>query len=134
MINYLMDLLKESIPILGIIITAMVSITVLKHESWLKAVSSSRNLWLNEFRNEVAIIVGAINMIKHQNLYLKCSSKADRSSSNYKIIYEAEVAKAKLITRLNTNKKIGNEYNKVLKKSNYKFISCLYYNLCFGSY
>lgn len=116
MIAYLMDLFKESIPILGIIITAVVSITVLKHESWLKAVSASRNHWLNEFRSEVAIIVGAINMIKHQDLYLSEKFKDDEIAYMHKAIYDAEVAKARLYTRLNTNTLKGNEYNSVLKQ------------------
>lgn len=109
----LFGVLKESIPILGIILTALITLTVLKHENWVKAVSSSRNHWLNEFRNEASIVVGTINMIKN---YVETTTKDEKKVSlTHNLIYEAEVAKAKLITRLNTNKIKGNEYNMVLK-------------------
>lgn len=114
------------IPVIGVSLTAIVSLIVFKRQSWLKTVSESRNHWLNEFREEFSIIVGAIKIIQINNYeclfikspdYTKRTEIKDRDHFDLiKMIYKAEIAKAKLITRLNTNKVEGNEYNFALKR------------------
>ncbi len=55
--------------------------------------------WINNFREEIGLIVAC----------LKCKK------IEQKHIYNAEIARAKLLTRLNQNiNKVGNEYNSVM--------------------
>ncbi|MDY4429636.1 hypothetical protein [Evtepia sp.] len=64
-------------------------------------VSKNRMEWINNFREEVSTIIATL--------------KSSKNYSKGNHIYEAEKAKAKLLTRLNQNtSKNGNEYNDVL--------------------
>lgn len=66
-------------------------------------VSKNRMDWINNFREEMSTIIATVQSVRG-----KCQNKDE-------LIYDAEKARAKLLTRLNqdTSKK-GNEYNKTL--------------------
>lgn len=98
--------MENYIALIGIIITATLSVVALNRNSWNQTVSQSRNHWLNEFREEFSIIIGTMYYI----LTVNCN----QDNMNDKI-YKAEIARAKLFTRINTNKLEGNEYNASLK-------------------
>ena len=67
-------------------------------------VSKSRMQWIDNFREELSIILGVARL-----------SKAEKSSK-YDLIYKAEKARVKLLTRLNLNtKKYGNEFNELFQ-------------------
>lgn len=63
-----------------------------------ETVSKNRMEWINNFREEIGIIISA------------CKNNNDLPSDK---LFEAEKARAKLLTRLNQDvSKAGNEYNK----------------------
>lgn len=84
----------------GALIGAVISIFTLRfhyRELYAKSISSSRMQWINNFRNELSVIIATLKTGKN--------------------IYEAEQARAKLLTRINMNtSQPGNEYNDVFAK------------------
>lgn len=67
-----------------------------------QTVSSSRMQWINSFREEIGIVVAALQVCGDKN-YINTND----------IIYQAEKARTKLLTRLNQDiRKPGNELNK----------------------
>lgn len=92
--------------LLGAVVTAF-TIRFNYKDLYARSISKNRMEWINNFREEVAVIVATLKTIS--------GKKPEVSESNYSIIYSAEKARAKLLTRLNldTSKK-GNEYNQVM--------------------
>lgn len=126
MSNLVVEIVTGLITVIGVAITALVSFITLRRQSWQRLVSESRNHWLNEFRNEFSIVVGTIKIIQNKkyNGYFEHSFIENVKDNNngivsydyIKMIHEGEIAKAKLLTRLNTNKFQGNEYNFALER------------------
>ena len=84
--------------IIGAIIGALTSLLVLRfnyHDLYARSISESRMNWIDNFREELSIIVAALKTGENN-------------------VLNAEKARAKLLTRLNLDTaKLGNEYNKV---------------------
>lgn len=84
----------------GALITGIVGAFTLKfhyRELYAKSISSSRMHWINNFRKELSIVIATLKTKKN--------------------VYEAEKARAKLLTRINMDiSKPGNEYNGVFEK------------------
>ena len=79
---------------LGVIITLRFNYQKL----FAKTVSQNRMDWINNFREELAIVIAAT-----------------RRPCTDEMLFQAEKARAKLLTRLNQNtSKSGNEYNSVM--------------------
>lgn len=94
---------------LGAVVGATVSFLTLRYnykDLYARNISANRMNWINNFREEISIIVAA----------LKASpSRADKDKENVSFVFQAEKARAKLLTRLNMDtSKPGNEYNKVM--------------------
>lgn len=78
-----------------------------------RSVSSNRMEWINNFREEVSIIVAVLRSPTSERIERKQCHKV--CSDTTEMIFHAEKARAKLLTRLNMDtSKIGNEYNKVM--------------------
>lgn len=79
-----------------------------------QTVSQNRMDWINNFREELSIVVGTakyLNYIHQQNKYSDIDGNTYQPSEQ---VLSAEKARVKLLTRLNTNStKEGNEYNDV---------------------
>ncbi|MBO4693382.1 MAG: hypothetical protein J5659_03190 [Clostridia bacterium] len=94
----------------GALIGAVISIFTLRfhyRELYAKSISSSRMQWINDFREEVSTIIATLKANK---------SDINKTQPN-KIVYKAEQARAKLLTRINMNtSQPGNEYNDVFAK------------------
>lgn len=102
------------ISVLGVALTAFISVKNIKKESFNKRVTEERIRWLNKMRELYGIIIAAWNMKKasHNNYFLP---NFDTNFYNEKMV-EAEKAKAEFISRLNTSTYFGNEYNFFIKK------------------
>ena len=87
---------------LGAMIGAGLSFLTLKYhyrDLYARNISANRMDWINKFREEIGLIVAALN-----------STKRDGNE-----IHEAEKARARLLTRLNLDtSKAGNEFNGVM--------------------
>lgn len=108
--------MSEILTLIGVIITVLAGLYTFRITNWSKIVSESRNRWINDFRDEIATIVGTIKII---NSYLnKNVEKCDCDNSEFILekIYHAEVARARLLTKLNTTSIIGNGNNFPLKE------------------
>lgn len=93
----------------GAVLGGIISFLTLRFnykELYARTVSSNRMAWINKFREEVAIIAAT----------MKCGvNRINEDKNMSKIVYDAEKARARLLTRINMNiNKNGNEYNKVL--------------------
>lgn len=98
------------IAVIGVIITALISLLIFKAQRYSENVSKERMTWLRQFRDEIEKISMGLKINNHTNCC--CSSL---SEEKLKYILEAEGARYKLISRLNTNKKKGNLFNLELK-------------------
>lgn len=83
-----------------------------RKESFNKRVTEERIKWLNKVRDDYSKIMAALSLKK--NSFCNKDSYNDQNEYN-KNMYEAEIAKYDLISRLNTSTYEGNEYNKDLK-------------------
>lgn len=84
------------------IFTGVIGLYQFRNQQWGKIVSESRNTWINDFRNEISIIVAAIKM----KSICTCTSEGDRCKKEefcLNVFFEAEKARARLLTKLNTN-------------------------------
>ena len=97
---------------LGLIIGIVTTYFTMKYnynQLFAETISKSRNHWLNEFREELSIIVGTAFFINNKQ-GAKCKNEFCEK------VLEAEKARVKLLTRLNQNVgKYGNEFNKILQ-------------------
>ena len=97
------DMLNDFVSgALGGIAGALVSFLGVRfnyRDLYAKTVSNNRMDWINNFREEVGLIVACLKCKKQDETY----------------IYNAEKARAKLLTRLNQDTgRAGNEYNGVM--------------------
>lgn len=94
---------------LGALIGAAISFLSLRYnykDLYARNISTSRMEWINNFREEIAIIIANLRTSSDMNV-------ENIDGNNY--IFEAEKARGKLLTRLNVDTfKPGNEYNKVM--------------------
>ena len=110
------DIICSLITVVGVLITTIVGFKQFRINKWCATVSKERMIWLKSFRKEVGKIMKAYELLSNQNCY-KCNNykKCNKGQKNLcrmdKIILEAEEARYILITRINTNKLKGNEYN-----------------------
>lgn len=115
------EVIAALITVGGIIITGIITLITFKKQEWGKLVSKSRNQWLNEFRNEVSILVGYIEFKIIPNKTNKESCKNDNSDCKKNQVGEQELLRAlvmknRLYTKINTNSHpYGNEYNEAYK-------------------
>lgn len=90
--------------IFGAILGAGISFLTLRYnyrDLYARNISANRMEWINNFREEISIVIATLR------------SSPDIDSQGY--VFEAEKARAKLLTRLNMDiSKIGNEYNGVM--------------------
>jgi len=113
MTDLYIQILSQIISTVSIVVTAIIAVYSLRKQSWSKTVSETRNQWLNDFRDEVSIIVAVLEEMRIYNVRTKCYP--DNCA-----IHKAYIAKEKLYTRLNTNKLNGNEHFFLLKPLVYK--------------
>ena len=97
--------------LIGALLGAGVSFLTLRfnyRDLYSRSVSTNRMEWINNFREEIATIIAA----------LECAKTPFTQNDDIiidDIIYQAYKARAKLLTRLNMDtSKNGNEYNKVM--------------------
>ena len=95
--------------LIGAILGAGISFLTLRfnyRDLYSRSVSANRMDWINNFREEIATIIAA----------LECQeTKTSKPAKDEDIIYQAYKARAKLQTRLNMDiSKSGNEYNQVM--------------------
>lgn len=97
------------VGILGAFITSVGLFLTTKfnyRDLYSKSVSSSRMDWINNFREEISTIIAALKM---------SIDEEDLTDAGAKYLFEAEKARAKLLTRLNMDtSRIGNEYNEAM--------------------
>ena len=101
------------ISIAGIMVPAIIGIFQFKKESYNKRVTEERIRWLNKVREDYSTIMAAYDL-KHAGINNYCSPQVDKNYYD-QMMFEATQAKYNLISRLNTNKLEGNEYNYYLK-------------------
>lgn len=98
--------------VLGALLGAGVSFLTLRYnyrDLYARSISTSRMEWINNFREEVSIIVATVRSFSDK----KNNEKNDDNFNMH--ILEAEKARAKLSLRLNLDtSKPGNEYNRVM--------------------
>lgn len=98
--------------VLGAILGAGVSFLTLRYnyrDLYARSISTSRMEWINNFREEISIIVATVRTFSD-----KKNNEKNDDNFNMRIL-EAEKARAKLLLRLNLDtSKPGNEYNRVM--------------------
>ena len=99
--------------ILGVAITAWVSVRNLKKESYNKRVTEERINWLNRVRADYSVIMCAYEL-KHAGHNNSDPPGIDKNEYDKRML-EAEKAKYDLISRLRESPYPGNEYNPLLK-------------------
>ena len=103
------------IQVIGVFFTVFVGFIQFKKNKWSENVSKERTIWLKEFRQEVGKIMKAYEILSVQDCYKCCACKNNNKKNIIcgmnEVILEAEEARYVLITRINTNKFEGNEYN-----------------------
>lgn len=116
------EIVSALIAVIGVFLTAMVSFYIYKNQNWAKIVSQSRNKWIDGFRDDISVILATLRLLEQ---YYKNNSndKKEESTSVCKSIinqnqtficskiFEAEEARARTLTRLNTSRKVGNFKN-----------------------
>lgn len=109
--------LSSLIAFLSALIGVIVGVIVAKRNVYAETVSRSRNAWLNDFREELSIFLGAMRRV-HDSYGCPISKECDGKNNNItpcqlsEIINEAEKARYKLLTRLNMDlSKEGNTLN-----------------------
>ena len=112
------EILAALIGIIGIFITGMFGIHQYNRQIWSNNVSNERMKWLVSFREEVGLIMKALKCIDENAFKMKCNNESNKSTCKElsKIILDGEEARFKLISRINTNKIDGNEYNFAYKR------------------
>ena len=113
----IVDIVTASVTLVctlvGVIVTAAVSVKNLKKESYNKRVTEERVNWLNKVREDYSIIMGAYEL-KYAGDHNSEEPSIDKNEYDKKMI-EAEQAKYDLISRLRVSAYSGNEYNASLK-------------------
>ena len=109
------DIICALIAVIGVFLTIYVGFRQFRENKWCENVSKERIIWLKEFRREVGKIMKAYEILSNYN-YCKCSKCKNINDKNVMCkmddaILEAEESRCVLITRINTNKIEGNEYN-----------------------
>lgn len=84
-----------------------------RKESYNKRVTEERIKWLNKVRDDYSKIMAALTL--KNDSYCNKDLYIDQNEYNNRM-YEADVAKYDLISRLNTSTYEGNEYNEILKE------------------
>lgn len=112
------EIIAALITVGGIIITGIITLFTFKKQEWGKLVSNSRNQWLNEFRDEVSILIGYIEyqllIRKTKNYLVICND--DNNQVGQQHFLQALTMKSRLYTKINTNSHPhGNEYNEAYK-------------------
>lgn len=107
--------MENYVTLIGIIITAAITLYTLRRRLWSKIISQSRNERINDFRDEVATIVSTLRIIECVSNVNQTTNRTDNMDIKedwlIKRIYEAEKARARLLTKLNTSKIAGNVNN-----------------------
>ena len=106
------EIIAALIAVIGVIITAVVSLIVYKAQRYSENVSKERMNWLRQFRDEIEKI--SIGLKLNNHYCCKCPFKNFDEKAKY--LLEAEGARYKLISRLNTNNLEGNQFNLELKR------------------
>lgn len=111
---------------LGALIGAFIACLTLRYnyrDLYARSISKSRMEWISNFREEVSVIIAALNIgisqkkHKPQRSRRRTEIKKTYNTNNGGYILEAEKARAKLLMRLNMDTaKSGNEYNGVFAK------------------
>lgn len=103
--------------IIGGFITSIVCVFTLRfsyHELYAKTVSSSRNEWINLWRDEISYFIALADILKSNNLNKENNSM---DKGNYlKLLEEYNVSKNKIIMSLNLNEKKHQEVYLLLTK------------------
>lgn len=90
--------------LVGAIFATAVTLLTLRfhyHDLYAKSISSNRMDWINNFREEISTIIACLSF----------NDLGERA----KYAYDAEKARAKLLTRLNMDTtRLGNEYNEAM--------------------
>ncbi|NLE06907.1 MAG: hypothetical protein GX638_19175 [Crenarchaeota archaeon] len=93
---------------LGALLGCFFSFLTLRYnykDLYARTVSENRMEWINNFREEIATVAAAV----------KCGNSLEIRNGDRPLLYEAEKARVRLLTRINMDtSKSGNEYNKVL--------------------
>lgn len=103
-----MDIWGPIITFLIGVMTLVVGICQFKNQQWGKIVSESRNRWINDFRDEISIIVATLKFVQSNYICLNINEIENKDLCHTKIefariVYEGEKAKARLLTKLNTD-------------------------------
>ena len=104
-------IITAAVTLICVIITAVVSVHNINKESYNKRVTEERIKWLNKVRMDYSIIMATIELNCREEMK-SCHMNMETYDNR---IYMAEMAKYDLISRLNTSKFSGNEYNYILK-------------------
>src|SRR5690554_898890 len=100
------EIILELIKFVGILASVLLSIHIFKRQSWSKLVSESRNKWLDDLRNDLATLIGALDSLGDINTNYTTITDKERLDLSYK----ANKAKADVLLKLNNIKDIDN-YN-----------------------
>jgi len=100
------EIILELIKFVGILASVLLSIHIFKRQSWSKLVSESRNKWLDDLRNDLATLIGALDSLGDINTNYTTITDKERLDLSYK----ANKAKADVLLKLNNIKYIDN-YN-----------------------
>ena len=81
-----------------------------------QTVSQNRMDWINNFREEISIVVGTAKYLNSINQQNNCSNICGTTHQYDEQILCAEKARVKLLTRLNSDaSKPGNEFNEIFQ-------------------
>lgn len=101
------EFIGSIITVIGIVFSTLIGFHQYRENKWCENVSKERTNWLKEFRQEVGSIMSAYALLDNQSN----NNEKENLDSYCEIFKKAEEARYKLITRINTNKVKGNEYN-----------------------
>ena len=108
------EILSGAIAFIGVCVTGIISVTVIKKEIYSKRVIQERIKWLNIFRNHWGDFMSAWE-VKRNSVNNRYEPNFDVKSYN-ELMIKGEKARYYMISMLNTNSIEGNECNFLLKQ------------------
>lgn len=112
--DWQINLLTGALTLIGVIITAVISVITVKREIYSRRVIEERTKWLLKFREHLGDFMSAFELKRERNKG-RCHLKFNGTEYN-DLMIKGENARFQMISMLNTSTVKGNEYNFYLKE------------------
>lgn len=104
--DWQINLLTGALTLIGVIVTAVISVITVKREIYSRRVIEERTKWLLKFRTHLGEFMSAFELKRERN-----------NGTEYNdLMIKGENARFQMISMLNTSTVKGNEYNFYLKE------------------